>query len=523
MARVTKIEATKDFLTHSPIQSVKKRKVCGYARVSTKSEEQATSYDAQIDYYTNYIKSRPDWEFVDVYADEGITGTSIKKRSGFKDMIEDALSGKIDLIITKSISRFARNTVDSLTTIRNLKDYGVEVFFEKENLWSFDSKCEVMFTIMASIAQEESRSISENVTWGHRKRFEDGKYSVAYKRFLGYDRGKDGGLVVNKEQAKIVKLIYQRFLEGCTAGQIAKELMSNGIKTPSGKDRWQATTVLSILTNEKYKGAALLQKTYTVSFLTKESRKNTGELPKYYIEDGHEAIINPADWDVVQEEIAARKKVGSSVSSQSFLSCKLICEDCGSYYGAKVWHSTDKYRRVIYRCNNKYKGEAKCGTPHITEEELKEKFLKAYNTYMGSRDRILGDAKLMCEALSDTTELEEKLEHYNMQLTETGKLYQLLISQNASSTGTSDFQDQERTLFEKYQKQSETVSELSNKLTAIRNRRHKLQSYITSMAEKPLVLSEWKNYIWVSMIDHCLVRKDRTITFVFRDGTEITY
>ena len=205
---VTTIPATLSRFTAAPINSKKKRRVAAYARVSTDHEEQLTSYEAQVDYYTNYIKGRDDWEFVGVYTDEGITGTNTKKREGFKRMVADALAGKIDLIITKSVSRFARNTVDSLTTIRSLKEHNVECYFEKENIWTFDGKGELLLTIMSSLAQEESRSISENCTWGQRKRFADGKVTVPFKRFLGYDMGPDHNLVINPEQAKLVKRIY---------------------------------------------------------------------------------------------------------------------------------------------------------------------------------------------------------------------------------------------------------------------------------------------------------------------------
>ena len=272
---------------------------CSYALVSTDHDDQFSSYEAQIDYYTNYIKGRDDWEYVNVYTDEGITGTSTKRREGFKQMISDALDGKIDLIVTKSVSRFARNTVDSLTTIRQLKEAGVEVYFEKENIWTFDGKGELLLTIMSSLAQEESRSISENCTWGQRKRFADGKITVPFQRFLGYDRGPDGNLVVNPEQAVIVKSSYSMFLQGMSYHGIAKKLTADVIPTPGGKEKWSISTVKSILSNEKYKGDALLQKSYTVDFLTKKTKVNEGEIPQYYVEDNHEAIIDPEVFDTV--------------------------------------------------------------------------------------------------------------------------------------------------------------------------------------------------------------------------------
>ncbi len=245
--KVVTIPPTVSRFTAAPIAEQKKRRVAAYARVSTDSDEQFTSYEAQIDYYTQYIKARDDWEFVKVYTDEGITGTSTKHREGFKAMVADALAGKIDLIVTKSVSRFARNTVDSLTTIRQLKEKGIECYFEKENIWTFDGKGELLITIMSSLAQEESRSISENVTWGQRKRMADGKVTIPFSHTLGFKRGPKGEILVDEEQAKTVRYIYDWFLEGLTPHAIAARLMEQGVPSPRGKQVWHQGTVKSIL------------------------------------------------------------------------------------------------------------------------------------------------------------------------------------------------------------------------------------------------------------------------------------
>jgi len=260
---VTVIPAVNKVYTQVNTAFELKKKVAAYARVSTENEEQSTSYEAQIDYYTKRIESNPAWEMVKVYSDEGISATSTKKRDGFNHMIRDALDGKIDLILTKSVSRFARNTVDTLTTVRKLKEKGVEVYFEKENIYTMDSKGELLITIMSSLAQEESRSISENVTWGQRKRFADGKVSLPYGRFLGYEKGEDGLPKIVESEAEVVRLIYKLFLEGKVINAIATELENQEIATPSGKEKWQRSTVLSILSNEKYCGNALLQQSGT--------------------------------------------------------------------------------------------------------------------------------------------------------------------------------------------------------------------------------------------------------------------
>lgn len=324
-----------------------------------------TSYEAQVDYYTRYIQAKPDWEFVKVYTDEGISAVNTKRRDGFNQMVEDALAGKIDLIVTKSVSRFARNTVDSLTTVRKLKEAGVEIYFEKENIWTMDSKGELLITIMSSLAQEESRSISENVTWGQRKRFADGKVSLPYKHFLGYRKGADGLPEIVEEEAALVRRIYRLFMGGKTVCYIAKVLTEEEIPTPSGRSKWSPTTVESILTNEKYKGDALLQKRFTTDFLTKKMKVNEGEVPQYYVENSHPAIISPEEFDAVQTEFQRRKSLGRRYSGQSVLSARIVCSECGDYYGSKTWHSNSKYRRTIWQCNSKFAHTKHCETPIV--------------------------------------------------------------------------------------------------------------------------------------------------------------
>ncbi len=346
-----------------------------------------------------YIKKHGEWEFVKVYTDEGISATNTKHRNGFNQMIKDALDGKIDLIITKSVSRFARNTVDSLSTIRKLKEKNVECFFEKEGIWTFDGKGELLISIMSSLAQEESRSISENVTWGHRKRMQDGKVSLPYSSFLGYKKGEDGLPEIVPEEAEIIRFIYRSFLEGMTTYSIAKNLMNRGVLSPSGKEKWYASTVESILTNEKYKGSALLQKSFTTDFLTKKKKINEGEVPQYYIDESHEAIISPEDFEQVQLEMARRKKLGKQYSGNSLFAAKIVCADCGCFFGSKVWHSTSKYRRVIWQCNNKFKGEHFCTTPHLYESEIQQKFLNAFSRYFEQRDVVIRNCQFVLNQL----------------------------------------------------------------------------------------------------------------------------
>ena len=389
--KVTVIPAKKDRLPINVLnnEAVKRLRVAAYARVSTNNKEQLTSYEAQVDYYTRYIQSKPDeWDFVGIYTDEGISATNRKKRDGFNRMVADALAGKIDFIITKSISRFARNTVDTLTTVRKLKEKGIDIFFEKENIHTLDSKGELLITIMSSLAQEESRSISENVTWGQRKRFADGKVSLPYKRFLGYTRGPDGLPEIVPEEAVVIQLIYRLFLYGKSPSAIATYLTDEGIPTPSGKAVWRASVVESILTNEKYKGDAILQKKFTVDFLTKRQKINEGEVTQYYVKGSHPAIIEPEIHDLVQYELKKRKADGRWTSCVHPFSGKIFCGECGGVYGSKVWHSNTPYRCVVWQCNEKHRGQH-CTTPHFTEQEMQAAFLAAFNQVLGRNHRRL--------------------------------------------------------------------------------------------------------------------------------------
>jgi DNA invertase Pin-like site-specific DNA recombinase len=245
-------------------------KVAAYCRVSTDSDEQATSYDAQVKHYTEYIQKNPEWEFAGIYADDGISGTNTKKRNEFNRMIDDCMAGNIDMIITKSISRFARNTLDCLKYIRQLKEKNIPVYFEKESINTLDAKGEVLLTIMASLAQQESQSLSQNVKLGLQYRYQQGKVQVNHNRFLGYTKDKNGHLIIDPEQAEIVKRIYREYLEGSSMDKIAIGLEADGILTGAGNTKWHTSTINKILRNEKYMGDALLQKTYTVDFLTKK-------------------------------------------------------------------------------------------------------------------------------------------------------------------------------------------------------------------------------------------------------------
>ena len=406
---ITKIEALPKFGKFSATPAKKKR-VAAYARVSTDHDEQLTSFEAQKDYFQKIIESRVDWELVKIYADYGISAAGIKRRKQFSQMIQDCEDGKIDIVLVKSLSRFARNTVDSLTVIRRLKELGIGIWFEKESIWTLDSKGELLITIMSSISEEESRSISQNVKWGKRKMFSDGKGSLAYSNFLGYDKGQNKfEMVINEEQAVIVRRIYRMCLQGFTASTIAKTLTADGIPTPSGCKKWSQSTVWSICRNEKYKGDLCMQKYFQEDFPSKKCHRNDGQLPKYYVEADHDAIVAPELFDYVQtlhEERSEEEK--NRYSGVDYLSSKIICGKCGRPFGPRPWHSTT-YNNVVWQCRSagghKHYG-GNCGNHHVYDEILKMLIHDMAREMMEKRGVLDTVRELARENLSDKKAVE---------------------------------------------------------------------------------------------------------------------
>ena len=519
--KVRIIPATINRTTSAPISTQAKRKVAGYARVSTELEEQQSSYEAQVSYYTDYIKGRDDWEFVKVYTDEGISATSTRHREGFQQMVADALAGRIDLIVTKSVSRFARNTVDSLTTIRMLKEHGTEVYFEKEAIWTFDSKGELLLTIMSSLAQEESRSISENVRWGQRKKINDGKFSLNYTHFLGYDKGPDGGLVVNREQAAIVRRIYGEFLAGKSPYAIARGLTADGIPSPAGKPRWNDLTIKRVLSNETYMGDKLLQKTYSNDFLDKTRRKNEGQVPQVYVEGCHEAIIPARTFRRVQEEIERRK--GCHTSGGTIFSAKIFCGDCGQMYGPKVWHSRDpKYRRVVWQCNSKFKDKTRCKTPHLTEEEIRQGFIKAVNRLLTIREEVVANLREVQSDLSDTTALEREIERLEDERNILAQKIQQLIDENArTAQDQTDYQRRYDEFAQRYEAAETALTAAQESLRQKEMRNEQIEDFVSEIETLTDGIIEFQEDCWGHLVEKVTVFRGGGMKFTFACGVEI--
>ena len=515
--RVTKIPATINRFTLTPVYEKVRRKVAGYARVSTAHEEQQTSYEAQMNYYKSYISSHDDWEFVGMYSDEGITATNTKRREGFNRMIEDALAGKINLIVTKSISRFARNTVDSLTAVRKLKDKGVEVYFEKENIWTLDSKGELLITIMSSLAQEESRSISENTSWGIRKAFADGKVILQHDRFLGYDKD----FAINKEEANTVRLIYKLFLSGLSCYAIKKELERRGCVTALGGKRWHASTIISILQNVKYKGDALLQKEYTIDFLQKKRKKNEGELPQYYIEGHHEPIIQPETFALVQAEFAKREGFSRRYSGVSIFSSKIKCGECGSWYGCKVWHSNDKYRKLVYRCNHKYKWDKRCSTPAVTEEDIKLWFIKALNSILAQKDEVICNLEML-RCKTDISALVVEKENVSSEINALDRELRVMISHNARvAQSQSDYERDYTKLYGKYEQKLVRLDEIDDAIKAQEALTMRIDNFITEFRKLGADEIGFDENLWSGIVEYVTVYTKEKVVVTFVGELEV--
>ncbi len=367
---VVVIEATKPYITND-LKPKENLRVCAYARVSTNHLDQINSYNAQIEEYSRRIQENPNWVFAGLYSDEGISGTSYKNRKGFNKMLKDARAGKIDKILVKSISRFSRNTVDSLSIVRELRNIGVEVFFEKENISSLDSKVDFHLTIFSSIAQEESRNISENIRWGIRKKFKKGKLHLDTTRFLGYDKDEDGNLVINPEQAETVQYMFMLYLLGVSYNGIATRFIKEGRLNGAGKVSWNSSSIKKMLLNEKYVGDVILQKNVTVDYLTRKTIKNNGEAPKYYIKDNHPAIISRKLFDAVGDLMKNKTTLGRNrINANKFpLSGIVYCSECGQ----KLFRNHYRYKthtRVVLTCKNNGINSQNCSMYPIDNDSL---------------------------------------------------------------------------------------------------------------------------------------------------------
>ena len=421
--------------TDESSREIRKLRVAAYCRVSTELEQQQSSYDIQIEYYTRHIMQNPNWIFVGVFADDGRSATNTFRRYDFNQLMDQCLKGKVDMIITKSISRFARNTVDCISWVRKLKEKNVAVYFEKENLNTLDDSTEMILTILSSQAQEESRAISTNVKWGYARKFEKGE-SIR-QRSYGFRKAPTGEMCIMEEEAAVIRNMARWFLDGDSLERIKHRLEDAGIETTTGKRTWSTGTIYNILTNEKIMGDVLLQKTFTADYLTKRRVKNSGQQKQYYVKNHHEAIIPKAVYYKIQEEIARRsslKKAGTRkgktaqgvYSSKYALTGIMVCNECGAHYRRTTWAKNGK-KVIVWRCINRLEhGTKRCHeSPTLKEEVIQEAIMgklhslsidqEEENFLNGVKEDILRAAKVVGGACTEE-EIDKTIEELRDQL-----------------------------------------------------------------------------------------------------------
>lgn len=509
---------------------IRSKRVAAYCRVSTDKEQQEHSFETQKEMYTEMIMMKPNWQMAGIYADEGITGTIAKKRPDFMRMIEDCRKGKIDLIITKSVSRFSRNNLDCLLYVRELKEMGIPIIFEKEGVNTLQVSSELLITLFSGLSQAESESISMNVKIGKRQSLKNGNVPFSYKSFLGYRKGADGKPEIDEEQAVIIRRIFAEYLAGKSLLDIAKGLTADEIPTARGKTNWSSARVQSILTNEKYKGDALLQKTYIVDCISKKSKKNNGELPMYYVENNHPAIIERTVFDRVQEEISRRnskkkvKQVGTKTelgkySGKYALSEILYCGNCGTPYRRCTWSKNGK-KKIVWRCISRLDyGKKYCkDSPSIEESILHNAIVEAITqkAHMENTDvdRICRHIEIYRQDTSSILAKQERLKTIQERINK-------LTDMDSEATQNGDFDAQFESLYAE-------MYAIKDELKKIEKSKSKIETATDCTEEMTEVMKGLKNHpveyndLVVRQLIECIkVMSKDTLHIYFKDGVKI--
>ena len=516
-------------------QAVKKQlRVAAYCRVSTDDEEQLTSYEAQKAYYTEKIKENPDWIMADIFADEGKTGTSVKCRKDFQRMIRQCRRGKIDLILTKSLSRFARNTLHTIEYTRELRQLGIPVIFEKENLNSISWESEFLLTLYGAFAQSESESTSKNVIWGKHQAMKEGRVVIQYKHLLGYIRGEDGKPKIVPEQAEIIRFIFKRYLAGDTLRAIKAQLEAEQIPYATGEVSWNISTLQSILQNEKYCGDVIMQKTFRKDCISKKTVVNTGQLPKYWTQNHHEAIISREMFDAVQAETARRRAVAASTkksaptglgkySGKHALTSLLVCGECGTPYRRVVWTQNGN-KRPVWRCVNRLDyGRRICKhSPTLDEKPLQQAILAAINSLMRRKAELLDE-------VSD--ELAQELTPFSGEVMSLGDIDRAIenlskqFDQLMQETGGEENLMDNMERFQDVTSQLAALKERRNRIINLRAENSqmtwRLQRAAAVMREAPTEITEWDEHLIHQLVEEVKVMSADKLLIRFRNGVVV--
>ena len=513
-------------------KSEKCLQVAAYCRVSTDDKEQKTSYEAQIEYYTEKINKNPEWKFAGIFADEGITGTQAKKRPEFLKMIRLCRKGKIDMILTKSLSRFARNTVDSLDYIRELKSLGIAVVSEKENINTLTAESEMLITIMSCFAQAESESISKNVAWGIRQSFKSGNVPMRYNRMLGYREGENKLPEIIPEEAKIVQEIFHSYLDGMSLKQIADSLNFQGVKTKYKQTTWKSENIRSVLVNEKYTGDALLQKTYITDCITKKSRKNNGELPMYLVKNHHEPIISRTDFNQVQEEMArrsAKRSVAEKLtkteqrkySAKYALSELLVCGECGTHYRRVTW-TAKGFKEIKWRCINRIQyGKKKChSSPTVDEQALHMAIVSAINDFCEVKDDV---TKVLRESITEVLDpnlngsvqaAQQRIDELTHNINELIKLATVPETAPTAMADIAKFSEEMKAL-------REFIETEKAKQAAKQQDSAELDRVLNRLENEDFTMTEYDDVAVRHLVEKITVDSKDTITVTFKGGFEL--
>lgn len=529
---VTVLEPKRSFTVDR--EKYRQRRVAAYCRVSTDDEEQLTSYNTQKRVYTDMVMANKDWELVGIYADEGISGTRADKRPEFKRMIDDCFAGKIDYIITKSVSRFARNTVDCLDHVRQLKARGIGVYFEEQNIDTLKCDSELYLVIYAGFAQSESESMSKNITWSYRKNFEDGKCIYIYKKLLGYKKGADGTPEIVPEEAVIVERIFNMFLAGMTAEGISNVLKAEKIKVPGKELNFSKKMILGILQNEKYCGDCILQKTVTVDCISKTRKKNEGEAPMYLVENSHPAIVSREVFNRVQEEISRRKALppqskkkavtASGKYSKYALTEVLKCGECGSRYKRVTWTSRGK-KQIVWRCVSRLDHGKKYCKDSITvkEGELQEAIVRAIrkfneeddSTYIALMKATLGDALGITGNNEEIEFLERRIEALNK------RMVQIVSASVQAGESVEHHEDEFRRIADEIDQLKRRIDAAQEKRKENPGEQERLKEIQATIDSRSASINVYDDTIVRQMIECIRVYHDGRLEIIFGGGYEI--
>lgn len=507
--------------------------VAAYCRVSTEEEEQQSSYEAQCSYYTDKIMGNPEWNMAGIYADEGISGTSTKKRESFNRMIRKCRQKKIDLILTKSISRFARNTLDCLRYVRALKEMGIGVWFEKENINTLDMDTELILTFMGAFAQSESESISANVKWGIRHAMKEGKVSINFEKLYGYRLDADGNPELDPDQSAVVIEIFNQFLRGASLRMIKEYLEEKGVLNPSGDHRWNIAQIGKILANEKYCGDVLMQKTFVQDCISKKVVKNTGQLPMYLIQNNHPAIVSREMFQAAQAERTRRsaresssKKTSSTgrscYASKYALSERLVCGECGTMYRRCTWKRNGKVK-IVWRCISRLDyGTTYChDSPTMEEGILQQAIMDAINSLMSSR-KVLSDqlSEAMQQELVAMPGSALTLGEVKRRLEERDVEFQQLLSL-AANDGTEAHLSRFSTLSAEITELKRQQEELASLLRTNSRANLRLHKAMSAMDQMDYHMTEWDEQTIRQIVHTVKVISAERIKVILTDGTEI--